>query len=362
MKTFATAINVASYSGPILNQATTSGCVMYATAARMTHFMNMQGVTVPDLAPTYGYGLGRNLQGTFEVDTGLVPWVGLFSAKSYGMATAADWGNDPYNLYSWPDAAMREKAFNFRVADYIDYGVPADINATIKGALSHGNAPILSYFLPDGRGHAVMVVGADDATGLYTYQNSLGEGFGANGFGTLPYSYLTAATTMAVHVIDQISYNGVLYDNRWTEQTEQVSQLYNAILNRAPNHDGLMWWAAAVQSGASLIEVATGMLGSSEYAAIIPGDDTAAQTDAWLDMTLFGHSNASSQYVGGDKATYIVNALMNLADDARIDNRADISQLYAMATHGSDINVASVVLIGVTADPNTVQTAFSMLN
>ncbi len=351
-------MNLISYSGPILNQGTTSGCVMYATAASMSLFMNMKDVTVPDLSPTYAYGLARNLQATFETDSGLVPWVGLMSAKAYGMATAADWGNDAYNLYSWPDAAMREKAFNFRVADYVDHGVPPDIKGTIKEALSHGNAPILSYFLPDGRGHAVLVVGADDATGSYTYQNSLGASFGANGYGTIPYAYLTASSVMAVHVIDQISYNGVLYDNRWTEQTEQVSQLYNAIFNRAPDHDGLAFWAGAVASGVNLEDVAAAFIRSGEYAAAIPGDDTAAQTDAYFDMTLFGYNNAASQYNGGDKAAFIVGALGLLQDDARIENRADISQLYAMATHGNDLTVATAILIGVTNDPSTVQTAF----
>jgi C1A family cysteine protease len=39
-------------------------------------------------------------------------------------------------------------------------------------------------------GHAVLVVGYDDATSRFILRNSWGEGWGKNGYFTLPYAYL----------------------------------------------------------------------------------------------------------------------------------------------------------------------------
>jgi C1A family cysteine protease len=40
-------------------------------------------------------------------------------------------------------------------------------------------------------GHAVMAVGYDDTTQTLLIRNSWGEGWGKQGYGTLPYGYLT---------------------------------------------------------------------------------------------------------------------------------------------------------------------------
>lgn len=39
-------------------------------------------------------------------------------------------------------------------------------------------------------GHAVVVIGYNDATQRFKFRNSWGTGWGNNGYGTLPYAYL----------------------------------------------------------------------------------------------------------------------------------------------------------------------------
>lgn len=46
-----------------------------------------------------------------------------------------------------------------------------------------------------------------------------------------------------------------------------VARLYDAILGRAPDTDGLHFWVGYEKAGHSNVDVATGMLGSSDYAA-----------------------------------------------------------------------------------------------
>ncbi len=377
----ASSIYLTHYAGPVLNQGSTSACYSYAVAANMALFMGMAGVELPELSPMFLYAKTRNLQNTLEQDAGSVPWVGMLSASTYGIPPASEWSNDASNLYAWPGAAVNEIAYQLRVAHSTDYGTefatPAALTWTIKEALSHGTAVLLTYqaneWLRDERGplasqvnahmaglnsdapigfHAVLVVGADDGLngGSYVVQNSWGAGWGDNGFGTIRYDQLTSADIMAVQTIDQIMVGDTLYDNLWTAETLAVSKLYNAILDRAPEHSGLTFWADSLKAGTSLASLADCLLNSHEYADLLPGDETDAQTAQFFDRTL----SANADYVGGSKSAFVIGMLATMADDARIENRADASQFYAMAMRG-DGSMAHEVLLGVTDDPQSVQ-------
>ena len=53
-----------------------------------------------------------------------------------------------------------------------------------------GNVPLPTSRDRHVGGHAVLIVGYDDRRRLFTFQNSWGRRWGANGYGTLPYAYL----------------------------------------------------------------------------------------------------------------------------------------------------------------------------
>src|SRR5438132_1613928 len=54
-----------------------------------------------------------------------------------------------------------------------------------------GDAPLPAHGEKLLGGHAVLAVGYDDSTGRFQIRNSWGEGWGKEGYFTLPYEYLT---------------------------------------------------------------------------------------------------------------------------------------------------------------------------
>lgn len=387
----ATAINLMSFSGPTMTQGSANTCFPLALAASMTLFMNVAGQSVPELSITGLYTKILGLSGIHGVDAGTGGW-GIYAAMTYGLAPASIWPNDAAHMFVQPPMDEVLAGHEFRAAHFTDYGAKFESQAavtwTIKEALSHGNSVMLAFQVQDWfsrksgplatqqnayvpgvnsnavlGSHEVVIVAADDVLngGSYIIQ-TWGQDWGDNGFGTLRYDQLVPSSVNNISVIDQIYKDGAVYDNLWISETLKVSQLYNALLNRAPDHDGLAYWVGELKNGVSLESVANGFLGSTEYADLLPGNETDAETDHFFNMTLLGYDTTALNYAGGSKAQFVIAALGALADDARIENRADISQLYAMAMHGNDVSVASVVLVGITSDPQSVQTVFAGLH
>lgn len=387
----ASTISLLPFAGATYTQGNYNTCFPLAVAESMTLFMRVAGVTVPELSTTGLYTQILGLSGVHGVDAGTGGW-GMYAAMAYGLAPASMWANDDAHMFVDQPKDVRLSAQEFRVMNATNYGAAFESQAavtwTIKEALSHGNSVMLAFQVQDWfsqkqgplatqqnayllgvnsdrvlGSHEVVIVGADDSLngGSYIIQ-TWGSSWGDNGFGTLRYDQLTPAAVNNISVIDQVYKDGVVYDNMWTSETLHVSQLYNALLNRAPDHDGLVYWVGELKNGVSLESVANAFIGSTEYADLLPGNETAAETDHFFDMTLLGVDSTALNYTGGSKAQFVIAALGALANDARIENRADISQLYAMAMHGNDVGVAGVALVGITSDPQSVQNVFTGLH
>lgn len=149
----------------------------------------------------------------------------------------------PYDLQKWQDAPSEKavaEAFTRKILQYWR----CDGLAAIKTCLAQGfpleggflvpenmlseyceRTGIIKEFSPGEQnigGHAVLFVGYDDTTKLLKFQNSWSSDWGINGFGFLPYSFVTEG----------------LADDFWTIRTVETGVLPVP----TPKPKPLSWW------------------------------------------------------------------------------------------------------------------------
>lgn len=430
----AKSIYLMKYSGPILNQGAIGACYPYATSAAMTLFMNAMNKPVGALSELGLYAHIRELQNTFSKDSGTYSWAGIKAIETYGISDQAMWSDDSNNLYNHPSAEADANAINFRAQHITDIGSFYTgwqvLEWTIKDQLSHGNPVLMgltvhdwfrqekgplatqvNHYIPGVNsnviigGHEILIVGADDNLngGSYIFQNSWGTDWGDNGFGTIRYdqfgllnpstnpNYEGPHDLLALSVIDQVVKDGTIYDNLWTPESLIVAELYNAVLNRAPEHRAFLaagpWLAAGGRQ--AVVDFAEGLFASDEFKAAIPGDETNEQLVNYIYHTVLGRepdagglawylqclnngahkgelvADMINEIMTGAKWGYYIWAGSTSADpdikneSLRIFNRAEISQDYGITLQAGDEygNLANHVLDNITYDPQSVQVA-----
>lgn len=123
--------------------------------------------------------------------------------RQQGVAPLSDFAYDDRQCSKMPDAAVKQSARQYAIADWrrvnvqdemevktqIASGFPVVIGMVVDNAfqsLRHGQI----YSTPDGLnagGHAMVVVGYDDSRNAFKVINSWGKSWGDNGFGWIDY-------------------------------------------------------------------------------------------------------------------------------------------------------------------------------
>jgi hypothetical protein len=171
-------------------------------------------------------------------------------------------------------------------------------------------------------GHALLLVGYDDALGGFIAQNSWGVQHGDGGYNLLQYQVLQDFSEAWV----VRKYAGMSFqDDAQYAARMQVVRLYVAILGRAPELAGLLYWAGGVQAGYSLVDAANGMLPSPECRAKFATD--------------------------GD----VINAM--ILQGALFENRVTVAAYCALDLACDQASVYMHALDTVTADPATIEPA-----
>lgn len=176
-----------------------------------------------------------------------------------------------------------------------------------------------------------------------------------------------------------------------TEYLTQVSNLYVALFNRAPDTEGMKFWSEGLANGASLKTVINGFLTAPEGTALYTPTQTATQFIDTFYQTVFQRSPdpgglefwlAALQSAGGvksaDARVYVVNGIIGtvssqlaskpfgLSDadyERTLNDRALFGNKVAYATfvgtyQGSAVNPgAQTSLTAITADPGSVSAA-----
>lgn len=157
----------------------------------------------------FHYYTTRKIQGTINYDSGATLYDGIKALKNYGVCREQLWPYDISKFKINPYArcyrnALRHrvlKAYNVRqdldtMKRYLVAGYPFVTGIAIYSefdsddAARTGNIPMPTANSEFLGGHAVVVIGYNDATQRFKFRNSWGTGWGNNGYGTLPYAYL----------------------------------------------------------------------------------------------------------------------------------------------------------------------------
>jgi hypothetical protein len=149
----------------------------------------------------------RVLQGSLHCNLGASIGDGLYTLSHRGVCTDDEWPVNFHEFEKKPYKSCYEDALGNRISAY--YQLDRDIKQ-MKACLSEGHPFIFGFSASDSTrnapngdipipgdddssifGHAVVAVGYDDEKQLFNIRNSWGNAWGNNGYGTIPYSYLT---------------------------------------------------------------------------------------------------------------------------------------------------------------------------
>lgn len=208
---------------PIENQGRTNACTAYAVIGAVEYLMRTGSLGKYDVSPAFLYRNARRLLG-WSGDIGAYIRTTVKALRLFGVPPDRLWPMTPETIDADPDAFTYGFAANFRNISYarIDgYGGsndPTQSLDTIKRLLADGlpvvlGFPIFDSALSDPKnpvipfpdpttdelvgGHAVTVVGYDDGKdtnhgqGALLIRNSWGTSWGNQGYGYLPYTYVT---------------------------------------------------------------------------------------------------------------------------------------------------------------------------
>jgi hypothetical protein len=215
---------------PVEDQGEIGSCTANAVIGIVEYLIRAAEGPQLDLSRMFLYKVTRRLLG-WTGDTGAYIRTTIKAMRMFGVPPEADWPYEPALLDREPDAYHYAYAQNFRALGYIRLDGYGDIRAgfpsrgeatldALKRTLADGypvafGFPVYSSIadmgrnfvipLPQGRhdtvigGHAVLAVGYDDTVevdgnespGAVIVRNSWGLEWAQQGYGYLPYKYIT---------------------------------------------------------------------------------------------------------------------------------------------------------------------------
>ena len=155
-------------------------------------------------------GVGSCSGGTLDADylqtTGLPPETDYPYIASDGTCSAAanGWQNETYKIDSWGSVSHSLASMKSALAKY----GPLPTAMMVYEDLMHYKSGIYSY--TTGKklgGHAILLVGYNDAEQYFIVKNSWGTGWGENGFFRIAYSEIGSVTNFGLNTIAYKSKN-----------------------------------------------------------------------------------------------------------------------------------------------------------
>ncbi|WP_163567513.1 C1 family peptidase [Fodinicola feengrottensis] len=144
--------------------------------------------------------------------------------QDQGIDTKADYPQGDFDYTTQPTAAQRQNAAHYRISSYSTLPLDGTLQQAIESAVVQGQAVVVAFrvrqsfdyvtadddvYSPGGDGtdpvtggHTVVVIGYD-ANG-FKFENSWGTGWGANGFATAPWSFVSSADVDSVYVLHNL--------------------------------------------------------------------------------------------------------------------------------------------------------------
>jgi len=197
---------------PIGDQGQLGSCTAWASLAAYRYELDKQKLADFDPSELAQYYWSRALEGTTASDAGATIRDAVKVIAKTGVAPEKLW---PYNIDKFnqaPPSSAKQAAHRHVALEY--QSVPRTLTA-LKSALAarypviigisvyesfESNAVVHTGVVPMPSpseellgGHALLLVGYDDATQRFTTRNSWGTSFGDHGYVYLPYAYVTTS-------------------------------------------------------------------------------------------------------------------------------------------------------------------------
>jgi len=194
---------------PIYNQGTLGCCVAHAVVAMCQYNQIFQKKSwLWTSSRLFQYFNTRRLMGTTAYDSGSGVRDGIKAAADFGIVDEVKWPYDIPKFTEPPPGPVYTEASRHLVKRYervpsllpqmkniiarhhpIAAGLMLYTTAYAQDVLRTGDIPMPPLKDTPWGGHCVVLCGYDDASARFIFRNSWGTGWGASGYGTLPYEY-----------------------------------------------------------------------------------------------------------------------------------------------------------------------------
>ena len=209
-------IDLSAGMPPVWDQGQAGSCVGHACSAAFAYNAIRQGIDQWTPSRLFVYWNARALEGTTASDAGAQIRDGIKGLVEWGAPPETDWPYDDTKACVQPPTQAFADAKQHLVSSYLSVDQNVDAICTTLA----GGEPVVFGFscyesfesdavaqtgilnLPAANeavvgGHAVCLVGYDDATSRFQVRNSWGPDWGQqNGYFTMPYNYV-ADTSLA---------------------------------------------------------------------------------------------------------------------------------------------------------------------
>lgn len=195
-----------TYAVPVVDQGNLGSCTGNGIASALAYLQEKEGAPMVYPSRLFIYYNERVMEGTVNSDAGAEIRDGIKSVVDLGYCPETDWPYDIGVFSTRPSALAYSNALRGLVRTYqkVDVGAAALQQALASGYpvvvgftvydsfYNHSDGTINLPTVSDGiaGGHCVIVVGYDQTSRRFKFQNSWGTGWGTRGFGTIPFEYL----------------------------------------------------------------------------------------------------------------------------------------------------------------------------
>ena len=195
---------------PVYDQGETSSCTANAIGAAIQY--NRIKEKLQDFVPSrlFIYFLERDFEGDINQDGGAEIKDGIKMVSQYGVCPETEWPFEVANLTVRPTDACYADAKKNLVTLYervdqnlvqlktilaggepIVFGITVYDSFESDAVASTGVVPMPLPSEKSQGGHAILLVGYDDARNAFLFRNSWADSWGLGGYAWIPYDYVT---------------------------------------------------------------------------------------------------------------------------------------------------------------------------